>query len=157
MTLQCHVKNMKGEIMRKYEELTGKKFGRWTVLRRDYSKSQSAWWCRCDCGTERGVFTSLLTSGNSKSCGCLRDEMLKARGSEIFRTNLYYRYRTMISLEKKRGYEVCEEWKNYENFREWALSHGYADDMVLRRASKKKGFCPDNCYYTQKKQKDTLE
>lgn len=43
--------------MGKYIDLTGKRFGRWTVIEvdREASKSQIYWKCRCDCGTIKSV------------------------------------------------------------------------------------------------------
>ena len=29
------------------------------------------WHCKCECGNEKDVIQSALTSGNTKSCGCL--------------------------------------------------------------------------------------
>lgn len=34
------------------------------------------WVCRCDCGRELSVLSSSLTAGNTRSCGCLRAEVL---------------------------------------------------------------------------------
>ncbi len=51
-------------------DLTGKKYGAWTVLAKLPRKQY--WQCRCDCGTERGVFGADLTRGESTSCGCIK-------------------------------------------------------------------------------------
>lgn len=65
---------------RKHKDLTGQHFGRWTVLgfvdRETLSNGNTAirWLCRCDCGVERVVRGTYLTSGNSRSCGCARRE-----------------------------------------------------------------------------------
>lgn len=57
------------------KDLTGKRFGRWTVLHRAPNQNNCTMWrCRCDCGTERNVFTASLLSGTSKSCGCYKDQ-----------------------------------------------------------------------------------
>lgn len=65
--------------MGKVIDLTGQKFGRWTVLERAEkpanSTSSSAFWkCRCDCGTEKIISGNVLRQGKSKSCGCLNKE-----------------------------------------------------------------------------------
>lgn len=56
--------------------LTGARFGRWTVIGKapDWSVKRPAWHCRCDCGTERAVLRNHLRSGHSQSCGCLKAE-----------------------------------------------------------------------------------
>lgn len=52
-------------------DLTGQKFGYWTVLGRAPSKKGNTMWlCRCECGTERAVYRSSLLSGASVRCGC---------------------------------------------------------------------------------------
>ena len=54
-------------------EIIGQKFGRWTVLSKDKSHPRY-YWCRCECGKEKSVFQGSLTTGKSKSCGCLKQE-----------------------------------------------------------------------------------
>lgn len=63
--------------MPKKKDLTGQRFGRWTVLyEAEPKKSPSGksrytmWHCRCDCGKEKDVDGGNLVSGISKSCGC---------------------------------------------------------------------------------------
>lgn len=58
------------------DDLVGRVFGRWTVLSLigPDRHQQRVWLCRCECGTERGVRSHLLLSGQSKSCGCWRSE-----------------------------------------------------------------------------------
>lgn len=57
-------------------DLTSKRYGKWTVLKRvpldrpTANGTRSGWLCRCDCGTERIVLARSLVSGASKSCGC---------------------------------------------------------------------------------------
>ena len=70
--------------MKRFEDLTGKKFGRWTVIRLERteavkSKRQTTnfrhWLCVCDCGTYKTVRGPALRKGHSKSCGCLCAEV----------------------------------------------------------------------------------
>lgn len=50
--------------------LTGKTFGKWTVLHRVPNKGKRVYWrCICECGTERDVMGYTLTKGMSQSCG----------------------------------------------------------------------------------------
>lgn len=63
-------------------DLTGKRFGRLTVLRKvpyeeqKYNTDQSPIWeCKCDCGKIIIVLGKSLKSGTTRSCGCLRDEV----------------------------------------------------------------------------------
>ena len=44
-----------------------------------------------------------------------------------------------------RGITVCHEWRTRNNFKEWALSHGYRNDLTIDRIDNDKGYFPDNC------------
>ena len=57
------------------KDLTGKTFGRWTVIKKASRTYQTMWECRCSCGTVRNVSYANLANSKSKSCGCLRDEL----------------------------------------------------------------------------------
>jgi hypothetical protein len=54
------------------EDLTGKKFNKFTVLERSYvHKNRKMWRCICDCGNIREVVGYNLVKGQSRSCGCI--------------------------------------------------------------------------------------
>jgi hypothetical protein len=58
--------------MGKFVDLSGQRFGSWTVLRLSerISKDNGRYWlCCCDCGAEREVSSKVLRSGDSASCG----------------------------------------------------------------------------------------
>jgi len=63
-----------GCIQREHQ-LTGKQFGRLTVLSR---VDKRHWLCLCTCGETKVIQDSNLRAGTSQSCGCLRREI--ARG-----------------------------------------------------------------------------
>ena len=64
-------------------DLTGRRFGRLTVLHQVESDTpQRRWLCRCNCGTEVEALSYWLTSGHVRSCGCLRSETHSS--AEIF-------------------------------------------------------------------------
>lgn len=67
--------------MPKYIDLTGQKFGRWTVLAHDNELSrlrEHRWICQCSCEnkTIKSVLGRSLRKGASKSCGCIIKEKL---------------------------------------------------------------------------------
>lgn len=64
-------------------DLTGKKFGRWTVIGNTPTLhgNERKWLCRCVCGTERAVLERSLRYGSSLSCGCLRTERTRQTNS----------------------------------------------------------------------------
>lgn len=59
-----------------FKDLTGQKFGEWTVLRRDtyYEadalRNDTYWLCKCSCGNVRTISGYVLRHGASTSCGC---------------------------------------------------------------------------------------
>ena len=68
----------------KYQDLTGRVFGRLTVLRRCTNKREGPhnrirvmFMCSCSCGKKIAVRAHSLTIGRSNSCGCLRVDLLK--------------------------------------------------------------------------------
>lgn len=62
--------------------LIGQKFGKLLVIGK--SDKKSFWKCLCDCGNEKIVYSSSLYSGASKSCGCLRKEMMSGENSRFW-------------------------------------------------------------------------
>lgn len=59
-------------------DLTGQKFGRLTAIEniKGYKKDKAYWKCSCDCGNESVVFASSLKNGDTKSCGCFKEEKM---------------------------------------------------------------------------------
>ena len=60
-------------------DITGRRFGRLTAMYRDgVSRAwQAMWVCRCDCGRTVRVQKNNLLAGRTRSCGCLRSDLLK--------------------------------------------------------------------------------
>jgi hypothetical protein len=72
--------------MGKYLDRTGMIYGRLKVIlqKGKDKKGLYLWECLCDCGNTKIVVGSNLSSGKSKSCGCLKEEFL-AKGGNQFR------------------------------------------------------------------------
>lgn len=141
--------------MRKFEDISGQRFGKLVAvecLGKD-KHNNYLWLCKCDCGNTTNVTKTDLQRGHSKSCGCRKN----GKGSR----RLYNVWRTMKRrCEDKNhksycyygalGIEVCEEWKDYLVFKEWALSNGYDKDAphgkcTLDRINPYKNYEPQNC------------
>lgn len=63
---------LKNKDMLQKSDLTGKVFGKLTVIkllcRNKHSKY--VWLCKCDCGNEKEIVGSHITCGETISCGC---------------------------------------------------------------------------------------
>lgn len=75
---------MKRPPMRYPHDLTGRRFGRLTVIERTakpefYSRTGAWWMCQCDCGAMKAVDRKSLINSNTNSCGCLRSELATQR------------------------------------------------------------------------------
>ena len=69
---------IKGINMRKLKDLTGFIFGRLTILERTlFEKLKPHWLALCKCGKETICSSRDLISGDKKSCGCLRKDLLR--------------------------------------------------------------------------------
>lgn len=64
-------------------DLTGKNFGRWTVIDEAAISSWKVikWNCVCSCGNKGIVQSGALKNGSSRSCGCLLSEKMKKRAT----------------------------------------------------------------------------
>lgn len=65
------------------EDLTGREFGKLTVLSRAQNRitnaavSKVVWLCECSCGTKKEILGDSLRSGGSRSCGCTAKELAR--------------------------------------------------------------------------------
>lgn len=71
--------------MKAAPQLIGQTFGRLTVIAHDGvrtmkrgAKRYTFWMCQCACGNTKSVTGKHLTSGNAKSCGCVKSERLRS-------------------------------------------------------------------------------
>lgn len=64
----------------KLVDIVGNRYGRLIVEKFSHAQKGFKYWkCRCDCGNFVNVTSSSLLTGNTKSCGCLRAELLRKR------------------------------------------------------------------------------
>lgn len=151
--------------MRKID-MTGQRFGRLTVINQSENRNgEITWLCKCDCGNEVSVKGVNLRKGITRSCGCLRREVAKDRHIThgMRDSRLYQIWSTMLkrcdnpkSISYKnygaRGITVCEEWKQFEPFMEWAIENGYQDHLTIDRIDNDGNYCPDNCRWSSVKE-----
>lgn len=149
-------------------DLSGKKFGRLTVIRflqpEERKRKRYTWLCKCDCGKIVQVEGGKLTLGNTRSCGCLVVDFISNLNKKYKYTSkrLYSVYKGMLSRcydENHREYSnyggrgvtVYQEWlESYDAFAEWAFNNGYKEnakylECTLDRKDVDKNYDPDNC------------
>lgn len=145
-------------------DLTGQRFGRLVALNKLAVRSGhgSVWLCRCDCGKETSVRRDQLMGGNTKSCGCLRNDVNTIHGES--KTKLH---RIWAGMKQRcydpnttgyqnyggRGVRVCDEWKNdFCAFRDWALISGYREGLSIERQDTSGNYTPENCRWATAKE-----
>lgn len=152
-------------------DLTGKRFGRLSVISKTRKYGRVAWVCKCDCGNETTTLTTELLRGRTKSCGCLHREIVGStfRKHGQHGTRLYRIWSNMIQrcnnpkndnyhLYGAKGISVCDEWKDFSAFCKWATENGYSDDLSIDRIETGKGYSPENCRWaTAQEQTDNRE
>lgn len=153
------------ERMSKYQDLTGQRFGRLTVIERTKNHGkQTVWVCKCDCGNFSNVQASNLKHNNVRSCGCILREMKPALIHGQHGTRLYEIWHSMkqrcylptvrpYSNYGGRGITVCDEWlHDFQAFYDWAMANGYRDDLTIDRKDTNGNYEPSNCRWATKKE-----
>lgn len=143
------------------DDLIGKKIGSLCVLERAGSdrSNHALYLCLCDCGNKK-TFRGTQLRGKIESCGCKRVEKNAQRltkhrmyGTRLYRIWCGIKKRTILKdyrdVTKRnywgRGVNICDEWVDFENFMNWALSNGYNDSLTIDRIDNDKGYFPNNC------------
>jgi hypothetical protein len=111
-------------------DLTGKVFGRWTVICYYNSKNrQSYYLCKCICGEKKIVYGQSLTRHLSKSCGCIQKETPANLQHGLCHTRFHriwagIKNRCLNSNQINftryggKGIKICDKWKDFLSFRD---------------------------------------
>lgn len=158
----------KSKLLQKKE-----KFGRLTIIELHHKKQhidkrgviryREYYLCECECGNIKIVEKSQLTTGHTKSCGCLQKESTRKRSNYhgLSKTKIYsiwcgikdrcYRKKCTDYVNYGgRGITVCDEWKdNFITFYNWAINNGYKDGLTIERINVNGNYEPSNCIWIE--------
>jgi hypothetical protein len=165
-----------GPSLRRFIDLTGKRFGRLAVIRviprPPKIKSWTPFWrCKCDCGRRVTVGGAGLRCGEVKSCGCLRKEILEKQqfsithGASIDQRKgrpVDAEYLVLQQMKQRcfnpkhaaypgyggRGITICKRWMKYENFLEDMGRR--PSGLSIERINNDRGYSPGNCKWGTK-------
>lgn len=138
------------------ESYIGKKNNKLTVTGFTYgADNRKKFVCKCDCGNTHIVKPTYWETGMVKSCGCLAESLKVEHTPELDRLRGIRRgmiercYNSNNDAYRNyggRGVKVCDEWlDSFDIFAEWALSHGYSNDLTIDRIDVNGNYEPNNC------------
>lgn len=111
--------------IRKYTKINCNVCNKTLIIRNDYIKKHSGKCISCQHIGNKNA----LKHGDSKK-------------------RLYYIWTGMIQRNYRNYNPIrCEEWKQYLNFKKWALENGYKENLTIDRINNKGDYKPTNCQW----------
>lgn len=139
-------------------DLSGRKFGRLTVLIRANGKRVS-WLCRCDCGNEIIRPGNNLCSGNTRSCGCFSMDVKRTakKHGQAHTRRKSAEYKVWANMLGRcqdknnpdyggRGIKVCARWRDFRNFFDDMGKRPRRTDTI-EREDNDGNYEPSNCIW----------
>lgn len=113
----CYNKEVVSQMSRK--DITGQRFGKLVALEPTDQRTKwqkVVWACQCDCGARVLIAIDSLTSGRTKSCGCI-----KSFGEELIANLLSFHN---LSFRKEQTFDNCIGYKGVKlRFDFWVDNH----------------------------------
>jgi len=114
-------------------DLSGKKFGRLSVLKRIENNKwgHTCWLCKCDCGSDIKISGNSLKQKNTQSCGCLNKELSAARRKKDI-TLIFYDDLNIVGIKLTKDHVAIinkEDLPLVKNYG-WHSSLGYAVSRI---------------------------
>lgn len=107
-------------------DISNKRYGRLVAVKfSKVERGRTYWECKCDCGNTCFVELSKLTSGHTKSCGCLKNETIR-------RQRKYNEFKIIDNYVKVKlddsNYMLCdfEDWEKVKDRGWYVNALGYA-------------------------------
>lgn len=123
--------------MGKFVDLTGKKFGKLTVLERGGTSrtGQSMWKCICDC-EEHNIKTvrgADLKTGKIQSCGCIRKANMAKLHESAKKQNRYEFLNDYVIGYDDKNNSFIIDLEDYEKIKDyyWGICNGYWRNTIL--------------------------
>ena len=152
--------------MSKLIDLAGQQFGYLIAIRRVKSIKwhKSQWLCQCECGKRTVILGNSLKSGNTQSCGCIKNFLIsQARyihGHSMVNGKASKTYGVWQNMKNRcnnpndkffndyggRGIRVCKRWLKFENF--LADMSEKPEGLSLDRIDNDGNYCKSNCRWT---------
>jgi hypothetical protein len=111
--------------------------------------------CECSCWAIRKVFLADLTSGNTKSCWCLKIKRIKEANTKHWISNtpinnVYRGLKQRCENQKREDYRnywgrwIKCEWKTFEDFYK-DMASSYKGWLTIERINNDWNYCKENC------------